>query len=153
VKSFKVGTPFEKGVQIGPLITEKARDRVHKLVEETKAKGGKIVLGGHPLNGGGYGNGIFYAPNIIGGTKDDWDICQNEIFGPIANILSFSKEDEVIARANNSIYGLASYVFTRDLAKAIRVSEALEYGFVGINDGEGYTHKIPMGGFKQSGIG
>jgi succinate-semialdehyde dehydrogenase / glutarate-semialdehyde dehydrogenase len=153
VRSFKVGTPFEEGAKIGPLISHEAREKVHRLVQETKAKGGKILLGGHPLTEGSLANGFYYAPTVIEGTKDEWPICQNEIFGPVANILTFSKEEEVIARANKTVYGLASYVFTQDVNRAIRVSEGLEYGFVAINDGDGYTHEIPIGGFKESGIG
>jgi succinate-semialdehyde dehydrogenase/glutarate-semialdehyde dehydrogenase len=153
VKSFKVGHGMKEGVQIGPLINEKALIRIHQLIEDTKKQGGKILLGGHILTDGEFAKGYFYAPTIIEGSKDDWPICQNEIFGPIANILSFSTEEEAITRANKAIYGLASYVFSRDIARITRVTEALEYGFVGINDGEGYTHEIPMGGFKESGIG
>lgn len=153
VKSLKVGNPFEEGVQIGPMIQQRARDRVHALVEETKKRGGKILLGGHPLTEGAYAKGFFYAPTVIEGSKDDWPICEQEIFAPVANVLKFETEAEVIERANCSVYGLASYVFTQDLARAFRLSEALEYGFVGINEGEGYTHEIPMGGFKESGIG
>jgi len=153
VKSFKVGPGFKPGVQIGPLITQIARERVDKLVQETKAQGGKILLGGHSLTEGDCAKGYFYAPTVIEGSKDDWPICQNEIFGPVANLLPFSTEEEVISRANHSVYGLAAYIFSRDLARTIRVSEALEYGFIGINDGDGYTHEIPIGGLKDSGIG
>lgn len=153
VKTFKVGNGLTEGVQIGPLISQEARERVHRLVEETKTQGGKVLLGGHYLTEGECAKGFFYAPTVIEGTQDDWSICQSEIFGPVANILPFSEEADVIARANNSSYGLASYIFSRDLARVLRVTEALEYGFVGINDGEGYTHEIPMGGFKESGIG
>ncbi len=153
VKAFKVGNGFTEGVQIGPLISEEARARVHALVEETKSQGGKVLLGGHYLTEGECAKGFFYAPTVIEGSKDEWSICQNEIFGPVANILSFSDEAEVIARANNTIYGLAAYIFSRDLARVLRLTDALEYGFVGVNDGDGYVHEIPIGGFKESGIG
>ena len=153
VKSFKVGPGMKEGVQIGPLINEKALTRIHQLIEETKKQGAKILLGGHILTEGEFAKGYFYAPTVIEGSKDDWPICQNEIFGPIANILPFCTEEEAIERANKAIYGLASYVFSRDIARITRVVDALEYGFVGINDGEGYSHEIPMGGFKESGIG
>lgn len=153
VKTLKVGNGFTPGVQIGPLISQDARNRVHRLVEETKARGGKILLGGHFLTEGECAKGFFYAPTVIEGAQDDWPICQNEIFGPVANILSFTEENEVIERANNTSFGLASYIFSRDLARILRVIDALEYGFVGVNDGEGYIHEIPMGGFKESGIG
>lgn len=153
VKTFKVGNGFTEGVQIGPLISQEARERVHHLVEEAKAQGGRILLGGYPLQEGACAKGYFYAPTIIEGTQDTWPICQNEIFGPVANILSFTEEEEVIERANSTVYGLAAYIFSRDLARILRLSEALEYGFIAINDGEGYTHEIPLGGFKESGIG
>lgn len=153
VQSLKVGDPFDEGVQIGPLINAKALDRITQLIEETKKRGAQILLGGHRLTEGKLSKGNFYAPTILTGAQDDWPICQNEIFGPVANLLVFKTEEEAIARANRSNYGLASYVFTQDVCRAIRLSEALEYGFVGINEGEGYTHEIPMGGFKESGIG
>jgi succinate-semialdehyde dehydrogenase/glutarate-semialdehyde dehydrogenase len=138
-----------KPLKTGPLISQIARERLHQLIEETKGRGGKILLGGHPLKGPGF----FYAPTIVEGTENDWPICQNEIFGPVANFLPFSKEEEVLKRANDTVYGLAAYIFTRDLARATRVSEQLQFGFVAINDGDGYTHEIPIGGFKESGIG
>jgi succinate-semialdehyde dehydrogenase / glutarate-semialdehyde dehydrogenase len=153
VKSLKMGEGFSPGMQLGPLITKEARERVHALIEKAKKEGSKITLGGHFLETGACAKGFFYAPTIIEGSKDEAEICQKEIFGPVANLLSFSSEEEVIERANKAIYGLASYLFTKDAARIIRVAEGLEYGFVGINDGEGYTHEIPMGGFKESGIG
>jgi len=153
VKALKMGPGFQAGVQLGPLITEAARKRVHDLIEETKARGGKVLTGGHFFTEGECAKGYFYAPTVIEGSQDDWPICQNEIFGPVANILSFSFEKEVIARANNSIYGLAAYIFSQDISKILRTANALEYGFIGINDGDGYTHEIPIGGFKESGIG
>jgi len=149
VKSLKVGNGHTPGVQIGPLINKKALDRVSALVDETKKKGAKVLLGGHPLDG----KGFFYAPTIIEGSHDNWPIAQNEIFGPIANILSFTDELEVIARANDTIYGLAAYIFSQNLSRILRLQEALEYGFIAVNDGDGYTHEIPIGGFKESGIG
>ncbi|MBU6446401.1 MAG: NAD-dependent succinate-semialdehyde dehydrogenase, partial [Verrucomicrobia bacterium] len=100
VKSYKVGPGHKPGVQIGPLITQAARERVDQLVQQTKAQGGKILLGGHPLTEGDCAKGFFYAPTVIEGTQDDWPICQNEIFGPVANLLSFSTEEEVLQRAN-----------------------------------------------------
>lgn len=153
VKSLKMGPGLEKGVQLGPLITAEARKRVHELVEATKKQGGRVILGGHFYTEGACAKGFFYAPTIIEESKDSWPICQTEIFAPIANILSFASEEEVIERANDSIYGLAAYIFSQDINKILRTSKALEYGFVAVNDGEGYTHEIPIGGFKESGIG
>ncbi len=153
VQSLKVGQGFTEGVQIGPLISEHAREHLHNLVLSTQEKGGKILLGGHPLVVGDCAKGFFYAPTVIEGSQEEWPICQNEIFGPVANLLPFSNEEEVIERANKTEYGLAAYIYSQNLARVFRVSEALEYGFIGINDGEGYTHEIPIGGCKQSGMG
>jgi len=153
VKALKVGPGTRPGVQIGPLITKRARERVHGLVEQTKSQGGKILTGGHFLEDGELAKGFFYAPTVIEGSKDDWPICQSEIFGPVANILSFSSEEEVVKRANDCAYGLAAYVFGQDINRVLRTVEALEYGFVAVNDGDGYTHEIPIGGYRESGIG
>lgn len=153
VKTLKIGNGLAEGTQIGPLISAKALEGVHKLVEEAKRQGAKVLLGGNILSEGEYSKGFFYAPTVLEGSRDEWPICQKEIFGPVANILSFSEEKEVIERANSSTYGLAAYVFSRNINTVLRVTEALEYGYVAINDGEGYTHELPIGGFKESGIG
>jgi len=86
-------------------------------------------------------------------VRDDWPVCQEEIFGPVAPILTFGSEEEVIRRANDTTFGLASYLYSRDLGRIVRVSEGLEYGLVGVNDAAGYTHEIPFGGYKESGLG
>jgi succinate-semialdehyde dehydrogenase/glutarate-semialdehyde dehydrogenase len=123
------------------------------LVEGTKKLGGNITIGGHILSDGPYKNGNFYAPTVIADCQDNWSIANQEIFGPIACIYKFSEEKEVFSRANNTNYGLAAYVFSESMSRIIRSLEALEYGFIGVNDGKGYTHEIPVGGFKWSGIG
>jgi len=153
VAQLKVGDGFTEGVRIGPLITHQALERVTKLVEETKTLGGRVTLGGFPLTEDNYKKGNFYAPTVIADCQDDWPIAQQEIFGPVACIYKFKDEKEVLARANNTVYGLAAYVFSQNFARIIRCLEGLEYGFVGVNDGDGYTHEIPVGGFKFSGIG
>jgi len=153
VSQLKTGDGFEDGVQVGPLITQQALNRVADLVELTKKQGGKIVVGGKKLTEKNYKQGNFYAPTVIADCEDDFDIAQQEIFGPVACIYAFENDEEVYDRANNTPYGLAAYVFTENLSRAIQATEALEYGFVGINDGDGYTHEIPVGGFKWSGIG
>jgi succinate-semialdehyde dehydrogenase/glutarate-semialdehyde dehydrogenase len=86
-------------------------------------------------------------------VKEDMPVCQEEIFGPVAPVLTFRTEEELIERANDTIFGLASYFYTKDYARVIRLSEALEYGLVGVNDAAGYTHEIPFGGYKESGLG
>jgi succinate-semialdehyde dehydrogenase/glutarate-semialdehyde dehydrogenase len=97
--------------------------------------------------------GHFYAPTVLLGARDEMRVCQDEIFGPVAPVLIFQKERELIERANATRFGLAAYIYTRDLGRATRVAEALEYGLVGVNDAAGYTHEIPFGGFKESGLG
>ncbi|OGT45032.1 MAG: succinate-semialdehyde dehydrogenase (NADP(+)) [Gammaproteobacteria bacterium RIFCSPHIGHO2_12_FULL_41_20] len=153
VQQLKVGDGFMSGAQIGPLITQVALQRVAALVDETKQRGGCIVTGGHVLTSVPYQQGNFYTPTVIADCQDDWPIAQQEIFGPVACFYKFSNIEEVLARANHSVYGLAAYVFSQDMAKIIRSIESLEYGFIGVNDGQGYTHEIPVGGLKESGIG
>ncbi len=152
-KALKVGPGFEPGMQVGPLINEETRKKVHGLVEDALSRGGEVALGGGPLKEGAYAKGYFYAPTVVLKVKDQWPVCQEEIFGPVAPILTFKTEEELIERANDTIFGLASYLYTRDLGKVVRVAEALEYGLVGVNDAAGYTHEIPFGGFKESGLG
>lgn len=152
-KKLKVGSGFEQGVDLGPLINQAASNKVHRLVEDAVARGAEVALGANYLTEGNYAQGSFYAPTILLKVEDLWPICQEEIFGPVASIMTFQSEKEVIERANNTTYGLASYLYTRDLGRVVRVSEALEYGLIGVNDAAGYTHEIPFGGFKESGLG
>jgi succinate-semialdehyde dehydrogenase/glutarate-semialdehyde dehydrogenase len=153
VKRLKVAPGFEPGAQIGPLINEETRAKVHSLVEDAVNRGANLVTGGHYLAGDPYANGFFYAPAVLLDVTDDMPIAQEEIFGPAAPILTFDTEEEVIRRANATRFGLAAYFYTRDMVRLIRVAEQLEYGLVGANDAAGYTHEIPFGGFKESGLG
>ncbi|HET9490988.1 MAG TPA: NAD-dependent succinate-semialdehyde dehydrogenase [Methylomirabilota bacterium] len=153
VKRLKVAPGFEPGAQIGPLINEETRAKVHGLVQDAVKHGAKLVTGGHYLTDGPYKNGFFYAPAVLLDVTDEMAIAQEEIFGPAAPVLIFDTEEEVIRRANATTFGLAAYFYTRDLARLMRVSEQLEYGLVGANDATGYTHEIPFGGFKESGLG
>ncbi|MBI3080620.1 MAG: aldehyde dehydrogenase family protein, partial [candidate division NC10 bacterium] len=153
VKALKVGPGFEPGMQVGPLINEEGRKKVHGLVEDAVARGATVLAGGGPLKEGPLAKGYFYAPTVLTNVKDQWPVCQEEIFGPVAPILTFKTEEELIQRANNTIFGLASYLYTRDLGRVLRVAEGLEYGLVGVNDSGGYTHEVPFGGFKESGLG
>jgi succinate-semialdehyde dehydrogenase/glutarate-semialdehyde dehydrogenase len=153
VKGLKVAPGFEPGAQIGPLINEDTRTKVHTLVQDAVKRGARLLTGGHPLTEGVYAKGYFYAPAVLVDVTDDMAIAQDEIFGPAAPILLFDTEEEVIQRANATKFGLAAYFYTRDLARLMRVAEQLEYGLVGANDATGYTHEIPFGGFKESGLG
>jgi succinate-semialdehyde dehydrogenase / glutarate-semialdehyde dehydrogenase len=147
VKELKVGNGLEEGVEIGPLIDEAAVTKVRKHVEDAVNAGAKIVSGGNAREG------LFFEPTVLTNVSDDMLCMQEETFGPVAPITTFTSEDEAVARANNSIYGLAAYVFTENITKGIRVSEQLEYGIVGLNDGMPSTPQAPFGGFKQSGLG
>ena len=153
VGRLKVAPGFEPGAQIGPLINEETRAKVHSLVEDAVKHGAKLVAGGHYLTGDPYAKGFFYSPAVLVGVTDDMAIAQEEIFGPAAPLLVFDTEEEVIRRANATKYGLAAYFYTRDMTRLVRVAEQLEYGLVGANDATGYTHEIPFGGFKESGLG
>jgi succinate-semialdehyde dehydrogenase/glutarate-semialdehyde dehydrogenase len=147
VKQLKVGNGLTEGVTIGPLIDENAIKKVQSHVDDAQSKGAKILIGG------GQKDGLFYEPTILFDVKDNMICMQEETFGPVAPITTFSTEEEVIRRANDSIYGLAAYVFTENLSRGIRISEQLEYGIVGLNDGLPSTPQAPFGGFKQSGLG
>ncbi|TPG16253.1 NAD-dependent succinate-semialdehyde dehydrogenase [Pedococcus bigeumensis] len=144
-----LGKGTKKGVDVGPLIDAKARDGVSELVEDARAKGGKVLTGGGQVKGRGY----FFQPTVISGVPMTARVMSEEIFGPVAPIATFRTEAEAIAKANSTEYGLASYVFTNDLSRVIRVSEALEYGMIGINQGIISNPAAPFGGVKASGFG
>ncbi|MCF6766103.1 NAD-dependent succinate-semialdehyde dehydrogenase [Thiotrichales bacterium 19S3-7] len=152
VKLLTVGDAFTEGAQVGPLINQTALKRITKLVNDTVELGAKVLTGGKPYTDNKL-NGYFYEPTVLVDCQDDWPIAQNETFGPIAPIFKYDTIEEVIERANNTNYGLASYIFGKNINQVNQVTEALEFGFIGINDGDGYTHEIPIGGFKESGIG
>lgn len=152
-RRLKIGHGFEPGAQIGPLINKEALENMKRLVETAAQRGAKILTGGKPLTDQGMDKGFFFAPTVLTDCKDDMPVCVEEIFGPIAPILTFKTEEEVIRRANETTYGLAAYFYSRDVARIIRVSEGLESGLIGVNDAAGYTHEIPFGGFKESGLG
>ncbi|MCG7345279.1 NAD-dependent succinate-semialdehyde dehydrogenase [Sporosarcina sp. ACRSL] len=147
IKQLKVGNGMDEGVTIGPLIDEAAIRKVQSHVDDAQSKGAKILIGGSRKDH------LFYEPTVLYGVSDDMICMQEETFGPVAPITTFSSEDEVLRRANDSIYGLAAYVFTENISRGIRMSERLEYGIVGLNDGLPSTPQAPFGGFKQSGLG
>ncbi|WP_322071699.1 NAD-dependent succinate-semialdehyde dehydrogenase [Paraburkholderia bannensis] len=149
VAAFKVDDGFAQGVNIGPLITEAARDKVDGLVRDAVAQGARVVTGGAPHARGGN----FYAPTVLADAKPGMAVLNEEIFGPVAPIVRFSSDAEVVQLANDSIYGLAAYFYSRDIGRIWRVAEQLEYGIVGINTGLISNEVAPFGGVKQSGIG
>jgi succinate-semialdehyde dehydrogenase/glutarate-semialdehyde dehydrogenase len=147
VKALKVGNGFEDGVAQGPLIEDAAVQKVERHVQDAIAKGGKVVVGGKKLNG------QFFEPTVISGATADMLCAKEETFGPFAPVFRFHQDQEAIDAANNTEFGLASYFYSRDVGRIFRVSEALEYGMVGINVGVIATEHVPFGGVKQSGLG
>ena len=151
VKTAKVGNGFEDGVNQGPLIEEAALEKVQRHVEDAVAKGGKVLTGGKRLNT--LGSGQFFEPTVVANATPDMLCAREETFGPFAPVFRFKTEQEAIDAANNTEFGLASYFYSRDVGRIFRVSEALEYGMVGINVGILATEHVPFGGVKQSGLG
>jgi succinate-semialdehyde dehydrogenase/glutarate-semialdehyde dehydrogenase len=144
-----VGDGMEAGTDVGPLIDGKQRDKVGELVDDAVAGGATVVLGGKALDRPGF----FYAPTVLTGVPRSARVYSEEIFGPVAAIYSFSDDDEGIALANDTPYGLVSYLYSRDGARALRAAEALESGMVGINRGLVSNPAAPFGGIKASGLG
>ncbi|TMI72409.1 MAG: NAD-dependent succinate-semialdehyde dehydrogenase [Bacillati bacterium ANGP1] len=153
VNKLKVAPGFEPGAQIGPLINSEILEKVDALVQGAVKDGARVAAGGRRLGNGAFSTGLYYAPTVLTQVREEMAVAKEEIFGPVAPLMTFKDEAEVIQRSNNTTFGLAAYFYTRDLRRAIRVAEALEYGMVGVNDATGYTHEIPFGGFKESGLG
>ncbi len=147
VKTLKVGNGFDESVVLGPLIENAAIEKVERHVQDAIAKGGKVMAGGHKLDG------QFFEPTVISDARADMLCAREETFGPFAPVFRFHQEQEAIDAANNTEFGLASYFYSRDIGRIYRVSEALEYGMVGINVGIIATEHVPFGGVKQSGLG
>ncbi|KAJ32579.1 succinate-semialdehyde dehydrogenase [Agrobacterium tumefaciens] len=149
VSQLKVGNGLERDISAGPMISKKALTKVEDHVRDAIENGAKVVVGGkqHKLGG------LFYEPTVLSNVDDSMLIAKEETFGPVAPVFCFDSVEEVIARANNTEFGLASYFFTRDLSKALKVAEALECGMVGVNTGSISTESAPFGGVKQSGLG
>jgi succinate-semialdehyde dehydrogenase/glutarate-semialdehyde dehydrogenase len=145
----KVGPGLEEGTQQGPLIDEKAVAKVEEFVADAKAKGGRVVTGGkrHALGGS------FFEPTVVADARPDMMFMKEEIFGPLAPVFRFGTEEEAIALANDTEFGLACYFYTGSLGRAFRVMEGLKYGMVGVNEGIITTPEAPFGGVKESGLG
>ncbi len=147
VATVKVGNGFEEGVSQGPLIDDAALAKVEEHVKDAVSKGGRVVVGGNRISG------RFFAPTVVAEANANMRCAVEETFGPFAPVFRFQTEQEVIDAANNTIFGLASYLYSRDVGRIFRVGEALEYGMVGINVGILATEHVPFGGVKQSGLG
>jgi succinate-semialdehyde dehydrogenase/glutarate-semialdehyde dehydrogenase len=147
--SMKVGRGTEDGVEVGPLIDATQREKVAHLVDDAVQKGAKAIVGGHARDGAGY----FYDPTVLADVPESADLLTEEIFGPVAPVKGFMSEDEAIAAANNTEYGLVAYLYTNDIRRALRVIEKLETGMVGLNQGIVSNPAAPFGGVKQSGFG
>jgi succinate-semialdehyde dehydrogenase/glutarate-semialdehyde dehydrogenase len=147
--AMKVGRGTDPDVDVGPLIDDNQRSKVEELVADAVSRGARALIGGKRLDAPGY----FYEPTVLVDVADDARLLREEIFGPVAPIATFSSEDDALAAANRTEYGLVSYVYTRDLGRAIRVSEGIESGMVGLNQGVVSNPAAPFGGVKQSGFG
>jgi succinate-semialdehyde dehydrogenase / glutarate-semialdehyde dehydrogenase len=144
-----LGRGVEDSTDVGPLIDDTQRGKVADLVQDAIGRGATAVVGGHKRDGAGY----FYEPTVLTDIPDDAELLQEEIFGPVAPVKGFTDEDEAIAAANNTEYGLVAYVYTSDLRRALRVCERLETGMIGLNQGMVSNAQAPFGGVKQSGFG
>jgi len=149
VKELKMGKGTDEGVDIGPLVNVPALETVDALVQEAVTAGATLVTGGKRSDLGA----CFYEPTVLSNVDMSMKVATKEIFGPVAPLIKFDTEEEAIKIANDTIFGLASYFYTRDIGRIWRVAEALEYGMVGINEGIISNPMAPFGGVKQSGLG
>ncbi|WP_018394729.1 NAD-dependent succinate-semialdehyde dehydrogenase [Bacillus sp. 37MA] len=150
VSQLSVGNGLDEGVEIGPLINEAAVDKVKKQLKDAVSKGAQLETGGEALSSE---KGYFITPAVLTNVSDDMECMIEETFGPLAPVTTYKTAEEVIKRANNSPYGLAAYVFSQNISEAITISEGLEYGIVGLNDGLPSVAQAPFGGMKESGLG
>ena len=150
VSQLKVGNGMDEGVDIGPLIDKDAYEKVNQHLKDALDQGAELIHGGESYQ---ESDGYFVEPTVLKGVTEEMLCMNEETFGPLAPISTFTTESEVIDRANNTPYGLAAYLFTESISKAVRIGEKLEYGIVGINDGMPSTVQAPFGGFKESGLG
>ena len=149
MEGLTVGPGTDPATECGPMITAKATDKIDTLVKDAVSRGAKVLCGGAKPAG----TGFFYPPTVLTDVSADADMAHEEIFGPVAAITRFETEDEVIAKANNTEYGLAAYVFTKDIGRGLKVSRRVEAGMVALNRGLVSDPAAPFGGMKQSGLG
>jgi succinate-semialdehyde dehydrogenase/glutarate-semialdehyde dehydrogenase len=151
VSGLKVGDGFEEGVNVGPLITGRQRDSVFALIERAKTENAELLTGGN--RPGHLDKGYFIQPAVVGNLEQTSSLARNEIFGPVLPLFSFDDLEDALAKANDTEYGLAAYAFTNNLKTAVKVSEGLEFGIVGINEWAPHGTELPFGGWKHSGQG
>lgn len=145
----KVGPGMDDGVDLGPLVNRTAQEDMRESVELAGGSGGRVLTGGKAPERPGF----FFEPTVVSGVDPRSDVLEREIFGPVAPVVTFESEEEAVALANGTIYGLAAYLYSSDLSRAMRVAEAIEAGMVGINRGLISDPAAPFGGVKQSGVG
>jgi succinate-semialdehyde dehydrogenase/glutarate-semialdehyde dehydrogenase len=149
MQALKIGAGYDAATDCGPMITRKAVDKIDRLVADAVRRGAQVVCGGQIPNE----RGFFYQPTVLTEVPRDADMASEEIFGPVAPVSRFASEDEVIARANDTEYGLAAYIYTGDVGRGLRVAGKVEAGMIGLNRGLVSDPAAPFGGVKQSGLG
>jgi succinate-semialdehyde dehydrogenase/glutarate-semialdehyde dehydrogenase len=147
--SLRVGRGTEDGVDVGPLVDAASRDKVTELVQDAVDTGARVLVGGNPVGDRGY----FYAPTVLAEVSPEARVLREEVFGPVAPVVTFATDEDALALANDTEYGLVAYAYTTDLQRALRVVEGLESGMVGLNAGIVSNPAAPFGGVKQSGFG
>ncbi len=153
VEKMQVGNGLDKGIGIGPLVNQDALQKVQHQVEDACSKGAELICGGSRLSDGPLSNGHFFAPTVLSSVTPSMEIYREETFGPVAAVIPFDDDDDVIAMANDTNFGLAAYVYTNDLSTAFRAFEQLQFGIVGVNDINPTSAAAPFGGMKDSGLG
>lgn len=146
-QALRIGDPLDEATDIGPLVSEEGLEKVKQHVQDARDKGATVRTGGEATGG------LYFQPTVLTGVKEDMLMMNEETFGPVAPIASFTTDEEAVRLANDTPYGLAAYLYTNDLSRAFKVSEALEYGIIGVNDGVPSAAHAPFGGVKQSGVG
>lgn len=153
VAELRIGNGLDEGVQVGPVIDSEAISRIQAQVDDAVERGAKVLHGGEKPADAAASSGSFYQPTVLMDVAEDALIAHEETFGPVLPVWTFETEEEVIEKANDTEYGLAAYFYTRDLGRSIRISDALEYGIIGVNDPFPGVVQAPFGGMKESGIG
>jgi succinate-semialdehyde dehydrogenase/glutarate-semialdehyde dehydrogenase len=153
IEKLQTGHGLTDGISVGPLIDEPAMTKMQRQVDDARGKGADVLVGGARLTGTEHDNGYFWAPTLLADVTPEMLIYREETFGPIAAVVLFDEEEEAIEMANDTLYGLASYIYTNDLSRAYRVAERLKFGMIGINDINPTSAAVPFGGVKESGLG